>query len=167
MNKKFVTEVEGAFCVTFARLSSTHFHRIKFLDVTQICTQTGWNNLKGKVFVPKKGSNYSIHMYILSSKVLLETFISVWCLIRTSHELNISRKDCAGRYWETIPNKRLFPLLFSGYVSLFYDVFKNIFYIDAWLYGTLTLLAVTLVCWRMRNKSRHMSWMNLATQWRV
>ena len=36
-------------------------------------------------------------------------------------------------------------------------------YINAWLHGTLILLAVALVCWRMRNKSEHMGWMNLAT----
>ena len=41
---------------------------------------------------------------------------------------------------------------------------NNVFYIDSWLYGTLTLREVALVCWRMRNKSKHMNWMNLATQ---
>ena len=36
-------------------------------------------------------------------------------------------------------------------------------YINSWLYGTLTLLEVALVCWRRRNNSKHTNWMNLAT----
>ena len=40
---------------------------------------------------------------------------------------------------------------------------QKAFYIDSWLYGTLTLLEVALVCWTMRNKSKHMNGMNLAT----
>ena len=45
----------------------------------------------------------------------------------------------------------------------FKKVCVNYVYIYSWPYGTLTLLEATPICWRMRNKTEYINWINLAT----